>query len=292
MPLIAALLLLPGCSTPASSSSPAPASTALPAPTPSAAPTTPAAGRSPTPAATAAAGGYDTLVVEPGQGMGAFYQAIAGAQHSLDLVMYELEDSIAVDDLIQAEKRGVSVRVILDQAYAKSENQAAYAALLAGGVDVHWSSTQVDITHQKTLTVDSSKALIMTGNLTAQYYASTRDFMVTDTDPRDVAAIDAVFDADFASTAIQPSSGDDLVWSPGSEPALAALIQGARKQLLVENEEMSDQDIVTALEAAAERGVDVEVCMTDSSSWSSEFSALTRAGVRVYTVAFWMRREG
>jgi phosphatidylserine/phosphatidylglycerophosphate/cardiolipin synthase-like enzyme len=46
---------------------------------------------------------------------------------------------------------------------------------------------------------------------------------------------------------------------------------------------MSDQEIVVALEAAAQRGVDVQVCMTDSSSWSSEFSALTHAGVRVYT---------
>jgi phosphatidylserine/phosphatidylglycerophosphate/cardiolipin synthase-like enzyme len=215
--------------------------------------------------------------------MGAVYQAMAGAQHSIDLVMYELEDSTAVSDLIQAKRRGVAVRVILDQAYAKSENQSAYAALVAGDVDVHWSSTQVDITHQKTLIVDAREALIMTGNLTPQYYASDRDFVVEDTDPVDVAAIDAVFDADFANTPVTPSSGDDLVWSPGSEPALASIIQGARKQLLVENEEMSDSEIVSALEAAAERGVDVEVCMTDSSSWNSEFDALVHAGVRVVT---------
>ena len=281
--LSAALVLLTACSTPSTPPSRAPS--ASPAPTAAAASGSPASTSTPTPTATAAAGGYDTLVVEPDQGMGAFYQAIGGAQRSLDLVMYELEDSTAVNDLIQAEKRGVAVRVILDQAYAKSQNQAAYAALLAGGVAVHWSSTQVDITHQKTLTVDSGEALIMTGNLTAQYYSSTRDFMVVDKDPRDVAAIDAVFDADFSNTGVQPSSGDDLVWSPGSEPALAALIQGARKELLVENEEMSDQDIVAALEAAAQRGVDVEVCMTDSSSWSSEFTALTHAGVKVFTYA-------
>jgi phosphatidylserine/phosphatidylglycerophosphate/cardiolipin synthase-like enzyme len=224
-------------------------------------------------------------VVEPDQEMGAVYQAIADAQHSIALVMYELEDSTAVSDLIQAERRGVAVRVILAQAHAKSENQAAYAALLAGGVDVYWSSTQVDITHQKTLIVDAREALIMTGNLTAQYYVSDRDFVVEDTDPVDVAAIGAVFDADFANAPVAPSSGDDLVWSPGSEPALAPIIHGARKQLPVENEEMSDPEIVSTLEAAAERGVDVEVCMTDSSSCSSEFDALVHAGVRVVTYA-------
>ncbi|HAW10917.1 MAG: phospholipase D-like domain-containing protein [Candidatus Dormibacteria bacterium] len=279
LPLSALLLVLGGC-----------AASTLPQPSGAATATTAGSGAAtPRPALastpTGAAAGYDTLGVEPDQGLGVVYQAIAGAQHSIDLVMYELEDSTAVSDLVQAERRGVTVRVILDQAYAKSENQAAYAALLEGGVAVHWSSTQVDITHQKTLIVDAREALIMTGNLTSQYYATTRDFVVEDTDPVDVAAIGAVFDADFASSPVTPSAGDDLVWSPGSEPALAAIIQGARRQLLVENEEMSDPEIVAALEAAAKRGVDVEVCMTDSSSWSSEFDALVHAGVRVVTYA-------
>ena len=62
--------------------------------------------------ATATGGSDDALMVEPDQGMGAVYQAITGAHHSLDLVMYELEDTTAVNDLIQAKDRGVAVRVI------------------------------------------------------------------------------------------------------------------------------------------------------------------------------------
>ena len=281
VPLTALVVALTGC---AASTLPQPSGGA-PATATTSGSATPAPAVASTPTPTGTAGGNDTLVVEPDQGMGAVYQAMAGAQHSIDLVMYELEDSTAVSDLIQADRRGVAVRVILDQAYAKSQNQSAYAALLAGGIDVHWSSTQVDITHQKALIVDAREALIMTGNLTPQYYASDRDFVVEDTDPVDVAAIGAVFDADFANTPVAPSSGDDLVWSPGSQPALASIIQGARKQILVENEEMSDSEIVSALEAAAARGVDVEVCMTDSSSWNSEFDALVHAGVRVVTYA-------
>jgi cardiolipin synthase len=277
----ASLLAVSGCASSAPALSPSPSSTAAPV-AGSSSPTGEPASATP---ATPAAGVDDMLVVEPDQGMGAVYQAITGARHSINLVMYELEDTTAVNDLIQAKDRGVSVRVILDQAYAKSQNESAYAALAAHGVDVHWSSTQVDITHQKTLIVDSDEALVMTGNMTSHYYSSTRDFMLADTDARDVAAIEAVFDADFSNTAVQPSSDDDLIWSPGSATALVALIQGAKKELLVENEEMSDQEIVGALEAAAQRGVDVQVCMTDSSSWSSEFSDLIHAGVKVFTYA-------
>ena len=279
LPLSALVLGLSGCA-PSTSAQPSGAATAT-----SSGSGTGTAGTALAPTPGGAAGAGDTLVVEPDQGLGAVYQAVTGAQRSIDLVMYELEDATAVSDLVQAERRGVAVRVILDQAYARSENQAAYAALLGGGVAVHWSSTQVDITHQKTLIVDAREALIMTGNLTSQYYATTRDFVVEDTDPVDVAAIGAVFDADFSGSPVTPSAGDDLVWSPGAEPRLASVIGGATKRLLVENEEMSDPEIIAALEAAAGRGVDVEVCMTDSSSWSSEFAALVHAGVRVVTYA-------
>ena len=232
------------------------------------------------PAGVAAA---DSLVVEPSGGYASLYQAIAAATTSIDLVMYELSDPQAEELLAQASGRRVNVRVILDQAYAKSENESAYTYLVGHGVAVHWSSTHVDITHQKTLVVDGREALIMTGNLTPQYYSTTRDFIVVDTDARDVAAIGQTFDADFDDASAVPSAADDLVWSPGSEAALAGIISGASSELLVENEEMADPVIVSALEGAARRGVNVEVCMTYSSSWSSEFSELSQAGVHIRT---------
>jgi cardiolipin synthase len=199
--------------------------------------------------------------------------------------MYELEDQPAENLLVDARRRGVAVRVILDQAYARNQNQAAYTYLSGHGVPVHWSSTRVDITHQKTLVTDARTAYIMTGNLTPQYYASTRDLIVEDTDPADVGAIEQVFAADYAGTAVTPPAADDLVWSPGSTGALSGIIGAAQHSLLVENEEMSDGDILSALETAARRGVDVEVCMTASPSWTADFRQLSQAGVRIRTYA-------
>jgi phosphatidylserine/phosphatidylglycerophosphate/cardiolipin synthase-like enzyme len=51
----------------------------------------------------------------------------------------------------------------------------------------------------------------------------------------------------------------------------------------VENEEMGDPVITSALEAAARRGVDVTVTMTAESEWDSAFSALVKAGAHVRT---------
>ena len=118
-----------------------------------------------------------------------------------------------------------------------------------------------------------------------EYYTTTRDFIVFDTDPADIAAIEAVFDADFAHRQIVPSDGADLVWSPGSEDQMLAVINGARHTLSIENEEMGDPAITSAIVAAAERGVRVEVTMTTDSSYDSALSAIVRAGGHVHRYA-------
>jgi phosphatidylserine/phosphatidylglycerophosphate/cardiolipin synthase-like enzyme len=71
------------------------------------------------------------------------------------------------------------------------------------------------------------------------------------------------------------------VWSPGSEPQLAALISSAARSVVVENEEMDSTSIENALESDAERGVDVTVVMTADSEWDSAFSQLESDGVHV-----------
>jgi cardiolipin synthase len=228
-----------------------------------------------------------SLVIEPDDGMQPVYSLMSSAHHRLDMTMYELADPQAVAILEADASRGVAVRVLLDQDYSgASVNAAAYAALGSHGVQVHWAPAGT-IFHQKTITVDDRTAAIMTLNLTSEYYSSTRDFAVVTTDPADVAAIEQVFAADWVDSGPpQPGPiGTNLVWSPGAEAPLLALIQSAQHSLLVENEEMDDSDVAEALEAAARRGVDVRVVMTYSSDWEAEFDALVGAGVKVSTYA-------
>ena len=222
------------------------------------------------------------IVVEPAQGLSAITSLVAGAATSIDLTMYALEDDAFEQALVDAAARGVTVRVILDQNNEGSANQPAYDKLTAGGVQVHWANPDFACTHQKTLVVDGATGVIMTLNLQPQYYATSRDFALTDTDPADIAAIEATFDNDFGDGQATPATGDDLVWSPtNATTALVDLIASARSSLLVENEEMSDTAIISALEAAARRGVGVELVMTRDSRYTKPLAALAKAGVRV-----------
>jgi phosphatidylserine/phosphatidylglycerophosphate/cardiolipin synthase-like enzyme len=223
------------------------------------------------------------VLTEPQAGIGPIYRLINGAKSSVDLTMYELIDQTAENDLAAAAKRGVDVRVILDAHLEKSRNTATYDFLRAHRVHVAWAPSGMTY-HQKTLTVDDKTSVIMTLNMTSQDYAGTRDFAVIDTSRADVAAVVATFNADFSNQATTPPDGADLVWSPtNAQAAILAVIGAARHTLAVENEEMGDPVVTSALEAAARRGVDVTITMTAESDWDSAFSALARAGAHVRT---------
>ncbi|MEU6199644.1 phospholipase D-like domain-containing protein [Streptomyces sp. NPDC047061] len=206
------------------------------------------------------------------------YDFINSATSSLDMTMYELEDTTAVNDLIALKNKGVTVRVVLDQAH-KSANNSAYTSLTNAGVGVAWSPTSFVYTHQKTITVDATKSLVLTGNLTSQYYSTGRDYGVFTDDTRDVAAIEKVFNADYAGTSITPTDGDHLLWSPtDSRSRLLTVINAATKTLDVEELEFSDSTVVNAIVARAKAGVKVRVVLETPSSYSSEVSSIKSAG--------------
>jgi polyphosphate kinase len=231
-------------------------------------------------AAPAHAASSFSLLILPDQGETAIYNFINSATSSVDVTMYELRDTTVVNDLVNREKAGVNVRVILDGAQ-KSVNGTAFSALQAGGVGVTYSSTAFTFTHQKTITVDNDESFISTGNLDTMFYSTSRDYGIFDTNQSDVAAVVAVFNADYAKTSITPSDGADLVWSPtDSQTHLLALINGAQHSLDIEQEEFGDTALVNAIVAAENRGVTVRVVVEDPSSYTTELNKITAAGGR------------
>ena len=221
------------------------------------------------------------LLTEPASGIGPIYKLITGARHSVDLTMYELADPTAEADLAADAGRGVDVRVLLDRHLEKSRNTSAYNYLNAHGVHVRWAPAGTTY-HQKTLTVDNATSVIMTLNLVASDYSGTRDFAVIDAGRADVAAIVAIFNADFAGRAINPPDGADLVWSPtNAKASVLSVIDGAKHTLATEDEEMNDPAVTAAMAAAARRGVHVTITMTADSEWDQAFNVLARAGAHI-----------
>ncbi|WP_406180003.1 phospholipase D-like domain-containing protein [Streptomyces canus] len=226
----------------------------------------------------ASAASYTAFAFSQSGGQPTIYDFVNSATTSLDMTMYELEDTTAVNDLIALKNKGVTVRVVLDRAH-QSANSSAYTALTNAGVGVVWSPSSFVYTHQKTITVDATKSLVLTGNLTSQYYSTGRDYGVFTDDTRDVAAIEKVFAADYAGTSVTPTDGDHLLWSPtDSRSRLLSVVNAATKTLDVEELEFSDSTVVNAIAARAKAGVKVRVVLETPGDYASEVSEIEAAG--------------
>ena len=224
------------------------------------------------------------------------YALINNAQKTIDMTMFSLEDTTFTNDLVADCKRGVTVRVILDQNDEKSGNTSAYNALNAQpNCSSVWANKAFLATHQKSFVVDGATVSIMSLNLQSKNYATTRDFALVENDAADIAAIQATFNADYAAGtpssgvagvsdfSFAPAPGDDLIWSPTTaQAAMLGIINGSTNTLLVENEEMGASNIVAALEAACKRSVSVHIAMVSQSKYATNFKALENAGCGVH----------
>ncbi len=228
-----------------------------------------------------------SLIIEPRDGIAPVIALINHAKISVDLVMYQLEDTLVENALINAKNRGVIVRVLLNKGYygvdERHKNDSAFSYLKAHKVAVKWTPSYFALTHQKTLVVDRKDALIMTFNFTPQYYPTGREFGINDTNVYDITAIESAFDNDWNAQQKIASNGNYLVWSPHSESILVSLIKSASSTVFIYSEEMNEQAIESALESVAERGVDVEVVMTAESNWDTAFRMLSATGVHIHT---------
>jgi cardiolipin synthase A/B len=226
------------------------------------------------------------LIQEPDAGYAPIIGLITGASRSVRMTMYELNDPAAINALIDAHRRGVDVKVILDAAFhGRKTNADTFGQLTSAGVDAKWAPNGV-IYHQKTITVDDATAAVGTGNLTAQYYTTSRDAWVLDTNPTDVAAIATTFDTDYTT----PPSGHppaaspapNLVWSSAARATFLQHIDQATHSVDVTSEELKDRPVVSALDKAARRGLTCRVVLNDDPAWASAVAQLSNAGCSVH----------
>ncbi|MSP12547.1 MAG: phospholipase [Chloroflexi bacterium] len=260
---LAALCLLAGCSLFADAPTPEP--TAAPRQTPRASATQPAsAGKTPT---SAAASLPLTLFVEPDDGFKPLGDLLDGAKRSIRMTMYILTEQDAIDALVAAQQRGVTVQVMLeDKPFGlPTINNKARQTLAAAGIAVKDSNPVFTLTHEKAVVVDDQVAAILSLNVSHAAFTGNREYAIITRDPRQVAEVRQVFEADWQRQSFKPTH-PDLVWSPdNSRQRLVAVIDGASRTLDIEAEEMQDKGIIERLIAAAGRGVTVRVVISPAS---------------------------
>ncbi|MCT0198860.1 cardiolipin synthase [Synechococcus sp. CS-1325] len=235
---------------------------------------------------------YQQLLVMPDDGAPAVVALIDAARTSLLLKQFKLQSEQIEQALLRAHQRGVVVQVMLNPHTSGGDrwNDEAFTWLQANGMAAAWTSEAFPVTHEKSMVVDRSLALIASFNLADKYFTETRDYGVVTQARAVVDQVIAGFEADWNRTGFDPDLGVGLVWSSlHSRGQMARLVDTARDSLWIQHPKFVDAVILDRIISASERGVKVRVLCGGKhgiSDWDiydtfSSLRVMERFGVKV-----------
>lgn len=227
------------------------------------------------------------VFITPMDGRGPLLDEIAAARREITLQIYLISDNEIVDALAAAVRRGVHVRVLLEEhPYGGGGGQPeAFERLKAAGIDIRWSNPVFRFSHVKTFTMDSAVAVIMNMNLTYSAFAQNREVNVITNEPAIVHHALEIFEADWNRTA-EPDDGPLVISPSGARDDLLDFIGSANSSLDVYAEVLRDDAYFRAIAGAADRGVAVRIVMSpgDEKQFAT-LRGLVERGVQVRLVS-------
>ena len=203
-----------------------------------------------------------TLLVMPDDGIPPVLRAISGAQKSIEIKMFLFSEARLIDAVIEASRRGVKTRVVLNPARRSGEadNDATHNILADAGVDVRSTHPEFQVTHEKSMVIDEQIAYIKSLNWAPKHFELTRDYAVATTHSEEVDEVIACFNADWDRRNFDGDMTARLIWCRGNgREKIVRFIDRAEHSLFLQNERYQDMTVVEHLIRAKKRGVKVHL---------------------------------
>jgi len=197
------------------------------------------------------------LIVLPEDGVVPIVAGIREAKKTLDMPIFRL-DHIEVDKAIKsAVKRGVIVRTLIAHTNSGGESRLRKLEqrLLATGATVSRTDDDLVRYHNKFMIVDGRTLFVMGFNYTHLDIDRSRSFGYVTRNRGLVQEAVKLFEADFNRQAYTPGLKSFLVSPENSREGLAALLKGAKKQLLIYDVRITDNAMIRILKERAKAGV-------------------------------------
>jgi phosphatidylserine/phosphatidylglycerophosphate/cardiolipin synthase-like enzyme len=205
---------------------------------------------------------HRSIIVLPDDTGKEIIDAIDSATESILVKMFLFSDPRLIGAIIEAKKRGVKVKVMLNPARrsGEEENEGTRRILEDAGIEVRDSNPEFTITHEKSMVIDNRVAFIKSLNWEAKNFTETRDYAIITHHPHEVKEIVLCFQADWHRQNFDPGENMNLIWcSNNGRTRIAKFIDEAKHTLFVQNERFQDLVIIERLVHAASRGVKVHV---------------------------------
>jgi cardiolipin synthase A/B len=201
------------------------------------------------------------VIVQPGDGIELLLSGIKSAKKSIEIVIFRIDQRELEVALEEAVVRGVAVQALI--AYTNREGEKRLRKLelrlLAAGVTVSRTADDLVRYHDKFMIIDRSTLYLMAFNLTHADINRSRSFGVVTKARQFVQEAVKLFEAD---TARQPYTAglDNFIVSPvNAREQLMDFLSGARKQLLIYDNQLADMQMIRLLESRAKAGVEIKI---------------------------------
>lgn len=224
----------------------------------------------------------DELIVEPEAGREPVLQFIQQTQHQLNLVMYNFTDKTLLNALLREQAQGKAIKVILEKSPYKNEsiNLNTMTVMNDNKLNVHAGARDFQYTHQKTMTQDNQKAMIMTFNFTLSSFKNQRNFAVIINNPELTQEMNRVFNADWQENTYISKNTQLLISPNTSRRGYDHAINAAEHSIDFYAQTVADADIIQNVIDKANQGVTIRI-ITSKLPKTTDLKLLTQSGVQI-----------
>lgn len=201
------------------------------------------------------------LLIQPDAGVDPIVKAIDKSKERIEILIFRFDRTEIEEALVRAVARGVVVQALIAWTNHGGERNLRLleTRLLAAGVTVSRTASDLARYHGKMLIVDRKELYLLAFNFTSLDIDSSRSFGVVTTAPELVQEAVSLFEADASRQPYKPALNTFLVSPLNARPELAAFIEGAQKELLIYDTCLGDPQMARLLEERGRAGVKIRL---------------------------------
>jgi phosphatidylserine/phosphatidylglycerophosphate/cardiolipin synthase-like enzyme len=201
------------------------------------------------------------LLIQPDDGVTPLVQAVRNAKKTIDIVIFRFDRTEVQKALEAAVDRDVVVRALIAHTNRGGEKslRKLELSLLDCGVVVARTADDLPRYHGKMMIVDGTMLHVYGFNLTWQDIDKSRSFGIITRNKKLVQEAARLFEADTLRQTYNPGHARLVVSPENARKVLTDFLKGAKKQLLIYDQQVSDNLIQRILIERAKAGVEIRI---------------------------------
>ena len=199
--------------------------------------------------------------MEPDDGISSLTRGIDAAKKSVDILIFRFDYREVEQALLRAAGRGVRVRALIAYTNRGGEKnlRALEMRLLGAGIIVARSADNLARYHGKMIIVDERKLYVLAFNFTYLDIEHSRSFGVILEDRKLVREAMKLFESDILRQPYTPGMPALLISPLNARPELAKFLEGAKKELLIYDPNVSDSAMLRILTEKSKAGIEIKI---------------------------------